>query len=378
MAMLLQVMSTTLILVVQSTDTTSWLSKVPGIKECGADKGCYSLQVAFRIGFATAVLFAFQLVLSLLGRCMANKVLNSFWVFKFFFVIAGAGVCLLIPNGFFTVWGHIAAIILGWFLLVQMLQVIDFAFSWNDLWVTNAAEDRAAGKSGKAWYAGILFFALSALAGAYTWYGILFDKYADFHANRSILGVNVGISTGLGLFSVFSPRGGILPAALVVLYIAWLSWSTVLSGQTDITSDTQLGIGLSLAGVVLIYTSYQAGMPQTASKTNAPAPAAETPAVEGAQPVDAPAQVAAMEAGEKKTEEAPKPEVGSARYIWFINSMHLSAACYLMTLCLSWSGSPTGADSMINYWVHAVAGWVMMALYGWTLVAPLICANRQF
>ena len=380
MAMLLQIMSTALILILQSTDTTSWLSKVPGIKECGADAGCYSLQLAFRIGFTTAVLFAFQFVLSLLGRCMANKALNSFWVFKFVFVIGGSGLCLLIPNGFFTVWGHIAAVILGWFLLVQMVQVIDFGFAWNDLWVTNAAEDKAAGKSGKAWYIGILVFAVAFLAGAYTWYGILFDKYADFNSNRTILGINVGVSTGLGLFSVFSPRGGILPASLVVLYIAWLSWSTIMSGQTLITSNTQLGIGLALAGVVLIYSSYQASMPQVASNVDIPKPAdAPAPAAESSDPASAPAQMSAMEKGENKKEEpAPKPEVGSARYIMFINSMHLSAACYLMTLCLSWSGSPIGADDMVSYWVHAIAGWVTMLLYGWTLVAPLICSSRQF
>jgi hypothetical protein len=389
MAMLLQLFSTALILIIQATDTPDWLSSVPSIKECNTDKNCYSVQIAYRIGFATACIFAFHLVLSLLGKCMANKALNSFWIFKFFFVVAGAALFMLIPNGFFNVWGDIAGIALGWFLVIQMVWIIDFAFGWNDLWVTNAAEDRAAGKSGKGWYIGILVFAAAFLIGAYVIYGIIFKRYGDlYEPNRGVLGVNVGVSTALALVSVFSPRGGILPASLVVLYVAWLSWSTVVSGISNYDSDARMGLGITLAGVILIYSSSQADLPQVASN------GAQNKEIEGTTtsgadtgaggqavtPVEAPSQEAAMEQGNaaKDTSSPAQTKDGSWRVIVLINSMHFSAACYLMTLCLTWSNSTEGGDQSIAYWVQAVSAWVMLTIYAWTLVAPLVCPNRQF
>lgn len=382
--MLLQLFATALILVVQATDTPSWLSKVPGIKECGEDSNCYSVQLAYRIGFATACVFAFHMALSMLGRCMANKALNSFWIFKFFFVVGGAAVFLFIPNGFFSVWGDIAGVALGWFLVIQMVWIIDFAFGWNDLWITNAAEDRAAGKSGKSWYIGILIFAVAFLVGSYTIYGILFSEYSGMNEyNRAVLGINVGVSTALGVLSVFSPRGGILPASLVVLYIAWLSWSTMVSGDTLYTSNARMAIGITVAGVILIYSSSQASMPQVASdveKDQAAAPTVGEDVAAASAPAEAPVQEAAMEQGQaqKKKEEPKAPKDGSWKLIVLINSMHLSAACYLMTLCLTWKHSTEGGDQRIAYWVQAVAAWAMLLVYAWTLVAPLVCTSRQF
>jgi hypothetical protein len=396
MSVLLQITSVILILVIQSTDTPSWLDQVPGIDECGSDKACYALQIGFRIGFATALVFAFHLVFSMLGGCFANKALNSFWVFKFMLLVGGSAVFLLIPNSFFTAWGGVADVILAWFLVIQMVWVIDFAFGWNDLWITNAAEDRSSGKSGTAWFVGLLVFSVLFLAGAYTWYGIMFSDFGDHNSNNTIMGINVGVSTALGVVSVFSPRGGILPASLVILYIAWLSWSTAISGEEDITTDARLGIGMTLAGLLIIYASYKSQLPQIASNSetgkeqsprarsksgNHATDATRAVAVGAHVEVTAPEQEA-MESGQsvRKRESKPdaKPEVGSCRYIFFMNSMHLSAACYLMNLCLTWSNSPNGSEDMIAYWVQAVAAWVMMTLYAWTLLAPLACPNREF
>jgi hypothetical protein len=383
--MVLQMFSVALILIIQSTNTPSWLSKVPGIKECGDDANCYSVQIAYRIGFATACVFAFHLVLSMVGRCMANKALNSFWIFKFFFVVAGAALFMLIPNSFFNVWGGIAGVALGWFLVIQMVWVIDFAFGWNDLWLTNAAEDRVANKSGTAWYVGLVFFAVAFFVGAYVIYGYLVKIYGSMYkANRTILGINIGVSTALALVSVFSPRGGILPASLVVFYISWLSWSTMVSADSNYASNARMIVGLVLAGGILLYSSSKANLPQVASNVDEPK---ETPTTTTDATVAVPAhavaptQEGAMEQGNVEAaapKEQPNKKDGSCRVIVFINSMHLSAACYLMTVCMTWSESTEGGDQSMAYWVQAASAWVMLTLYAWVLVAPMVCSSRQF
>ena len=400
LALLLQVTMVTMILVLQSTDMSSWMGKIPVVKECGTDNACYSLQIAYRLGFATAMVFAFHLVLCLLGKCVGNKAINSFWVFKFVFVMGGSFLLLFIPNSFFTVWGGIADVALSWFLLIQMVWVLDFGYGWNDIWVNNAIEDKAKGLTGRSWYIGLLVFSIIFLIGAYVWYGFLFHDYADMNSNRLILGLNVGISTTLGVLSVFAPRGGILPGSLVILYIAWLSWSTVLSGENMLTTDVKLGVGLALAFLLLAYSSYRAKLPQVTAATEtvkqdqvthvqasnqAEDGVAVAAVVEGA-PVEAtaPAQNNIEEgvpAHAKPVEEKKSTESASSggwRALVFVNSMHLSAACYLMNLCVSWSHSPRGEETMIAYWVQAIASWVMLTLYAWTLIAPAVCKSRQF
>lgn len=383
MAFVFQIVAVSLILIVQSTNMSSWggwLEKIPVINSCGEDYACYARQIAYRIGFAGSCVFAFHLVLSF-GRCCANKVLNSYWVFKFLFLVLGSAAFMFIPNAFFSVWGSIAEIALGWFLLVQMVWVLDFGYSWNDLWLTNARDDKLAGHSGKSWYIGILFFSLAFLAGAYIWFGMSLRSYAGENSNKMILWVNLAVSTVCGVFSLFAPRGGILPASLTILYIAWLSWSICWSGDSTMnTSDARLGTSMALAFVILLYSTIRNDLPQVTSNPETPAIAAAVPQPEpdAELATGAPGQ-ASMEAGTgKKEKKEIKPEEGTWRAIVFLNLMHLSAVSYLMCLCLSWKNSPGGPENMIFYWVQAVAAWTMLVLYAWTLVAPYICTSRQF
>lgn len=373
LAVVLQIMSVSLILIIQSTNTSQWLSKIPGVQECGNDNACYSLQIAYRIGFTTACVSGFHLLLSLLGRCFANKALNSFWVFKFLFVIAGSFLLLMVPNKWFTIWEGFANIALSWFLLIQMVWILNFAYTWNDIWVSNAIEDKSVGRSGAGWYIGLLLFSCLFLGVAYTWYGFLFAELGNEHSNKSILALNVGASTFLGFVSLFCPRGGILPSSVIVLYIAWLSWSTVYSAPGIPPTDTRLIIGLTLAMILLIYSSYQMKLPQVAAGAVKDAVKADTLAI---QHVEAPVQES-MDFGEKPKEQEDS-EVGNWGYITLYNSMHLSAACYLMNLSLSWTNSRIGEQNMIAYWVQAISAWSMLTLYAWTLIAPAICTSRQF
>ena len=389
MALLLQATMVALTIVIQSTDMSSWIGAVPVIKECGDINGCYAQQVAYRFGFTTSCVFAFHLVLCLLGKFFASKALNSFWVFKFIFVIGGTAALMFVPNSWFTIWGSISDVALGWFLLIQMVWVLDFGYGWNDLWIQNANEDKVAGKSGKAWYIGILFFAAAFLTFSYVWYGLMFRDYASFDSNKMILWINLGVSTLFGIGSLLSPRGGILPSALVIMYIAWLSWSTVLSGTESNYSDTRMGVGLGLAFLLLAYSSIRTNLPQVSAEVEKVPDAFEAqvvssdaaPAIVTGTPVDVgvPEQEK-MEAGmSKKHEKESKPkEIGSWKAIVFINSMHLSGACYLMNLCISWKNSPLGEENMISYWIQATAAWVMLGLYGWTLIVPALCTSRQF
>jgi hypothetical protein len=161
-----------------------------------------------------------------------------------------------------------------------------------------------------------------------------------------------------------------------------------------LTSDKKLVVGLSLGFGLLTYASYRTKLPQVSTKVEPtkeeshPTPQASAPVtvvVEEATTTEATSEAPAqerMEAGISRSNKTPEkesnPEKGGWRALLFINSMHMSAACYFMNLCVSWSHSPKGEDNMISYWVQAVASWTMLSLYAWTLIAPAVCKSRQF
>jgi hypothetical protein len=132
-----------------------------------------------------------------------------------------------------------------------------------------------------------------------------------------------------------------------------------------------------LAAVVLLYATFQGDVPQVASNEKKEI-TASSDAVNSLEAAPVQESMRATEATPKTTTENKNEAVGSWKYIFIFNSMHLSAACYLMNLTLSWANSSAGLENRISYWVQAVSAWAMLTLYAWTLIAPLICPTREF
>jgi len=61
------------------------------------------------------------------------------------------------------------------------------------------------------------------------------------------------------------------------------------------------------------------------------------------------------------------------------------AAVYYAMLCTNW-GNPTVFNdttdfyksSTASFWIKLVAQWLSMAIYGFSMVAPIIFPNREF
>ena len=74
--------------------------------------------------------------------------MNRFWPIKYLLVIGGIIGAFFIPEGTFgPTWMYFGMFGGFFFILIQLVMLVDFAYSWADAWVGNY-EDTGS----KKWY----------------------------------------------------------------------------------------------------------------------------------------------------------------------------------------------------------------------------------
>ncbi|KAJ0000251.1 hypothetical protein NQD34_012093 [Periophthalmus magnuspinnatus] len=145
------------------------LRKIPGFCQGGASIPGLENQVncdvivgyksVYRMCFAMTCFFF--LFCAIMIRVRSSKdpragLQNGFWFFKFLILVGITVGAFFIPDGTFnTVWFYFGAVGSFIFILIQLILLIDFAHSWNKIWVENAEEG-----DNKGWYAALLFFTI--------------------------------------------------------------------------------------------------------------------------------------------------------------------------------------------------------------------------
>ena len=73
------------------------------------------------------------------------------------------------------------------------------------------------------------------------------------------------------------------------------------------------------------------------------------------------------------------------RLAWVFHLVMAFAGLYLAMLCTNWgnieainSASGNPELSLASMWVRIASQWLIYALYGWSLIAPRVCPNRDF
>jgi hypothetical protein len=92
------------------------------------------------LGFGAVVRISFSLFLFYLIHAIMTKVWMSFtqknWLFKAILFAVIVILSFLIPDQFYDVYTAIARPLSGMFLLLQIIILIDFAYSWFDWTIT--------------------------------------------------------------------------------------------------------------------------------------------------------------------------------------------------------------------------------------------------
>merc|ERR1712137_92805 len=369
------------------------LRYIPYIGEYCYEGTCGAFSV-YRITFA---LFLFHLILSifLIGVRNAKDIRAQFndgwWPLKLPALLMLLVGVFFIPNIFFTYYAWVAIIGAGLFILIQLIILVDFAYSWSESWVSQWQGDgvEEEGENRSYLYALIsITVLLYIIAGGFDVFMYSLFCTGDCWWNSIIVTVVLLMCLFLSICSIhpriqeFNPRAGLLQAAIFTVYCTYYTYSAILSEpscgdlpfswaeNSSTTSDwLSLIFGALFTVISVVYASVRVG---TAEFT-------ESQSIE---------DKSLLTEEEQKDEDIDAEENEVEEGAFYSYSMfHLAfalGAMYVGMLLTNWSVITGESDSP-----ETDSGWVSVAvklfscvfagcLYTWTVFAPAILPDRDW
>jgi len=360
---------------------------------CDTQK-CVGFGAVYRLSFSLFIFFFFHALALYSTSC--QKIDQGFWLPKIFCLFVIVILAYLIPDDFYDVYTHIARVIGGIFLLLQIIILIDFAYAWNEDW--NSDE--------KNWkfaiiFVSILFFAASVvlLVFMFIWFGgsscglekffIAFTMILTF--TYTIISITVAVP------------GGLLPPAIMSLYSHYICFSALSSDPSstcnpfDSTDTTQLIIGLLIAAASTTYAAYNLATSNSLFGDPEEEPAADVENAKAVTPAEAPKvepmkddkakkDDKAVEKADAAEEEEPEP-LGAVQAMRNAKFHFIMAAgsMYMAMILTNWSSRQEAENDTKSYdvgaetmWIKIVSQWLTCLLYIWSLVGPLLLKDRDF
>ncbi|XP_027801143.3 serine incorporator 3 [Marmota flaviventris] len=408
------------------------LKKIPGFCEGGfkisvadikADKDCDVLvgfKAVYRINFALAIFFFAFFLLMLKVKTSKDPraaVHNGFWFFKIAAIVGIMVGSFYIPGGSFTsVWFVVGMVGAAFFILIQLVLLVDFAHSWNESWVSRMEEGNP-----RVWYAALLsvttfFYVMSIIVVGlfYTYY----TKPDGCTENKFFISINLILCIVVSIISIHpkiqehQPRSGLLQSSVITLYTLYLTWSamtnepdrscnpTLLSIITHIASPTMTPanstvivptsappskkghfvdaenlLGLAVFVFCLLYSSIRTSSNSQVNKLT----------LSGSDSVilgDTNASGANDEEDGQPRRAVDNEKEGVQYSYSFFHLMLCLASLYIMMTLTGWYSPDAMFQNVTSkwpaVWVKITSSWVCLLLYVWTLVAPLVLTSRDF
>ncbi|NXF88972.1 SERC3 protein, partial [Eubucco bourcierii] len=426
----LLLLSTALACIMLAPGMEEQLKKIPGFCEEGLHAripyvdGFVSCDVfvgyraVYRISFAMAVFFFLFSLLMIAVKTSSEPraaVHNGFWFFKIAAIVALMVGAFYIPEGPFTrAWFVIGIFGAAFFILIQLVLLVDFAHSWNESWVERMEEGNA-----KCWYAALLsctglFYALSLVF--LVLFCVFYTKPDGCTENKIFISINVILCIAVSIVSVLpkvqehQPRSGLLQSSVITLYTMYLTWAamsneperscnpsllniitqiatptTVPENTTVVPAtpappkslqwwDAQSVVGLVIFVFCLLYSSIRSSSHSQVSKLT-------LSGSDSAMLEDTAALGSAAEEGDVR--RVTDNERDGVQYSYtFFHFMLFLASLYIMMTLTNWYSPDADFKTMTSkwpaVWVKITSSWVCLLLYLWTLVAPLVLTNRDF
>jgi len=66
---------------------------------------------------------------------------DGWWIVKFIVWLCFTVIAFVIPNGFYQYYGYFAFIGAAFFIVFQLLLLVDMAYTWTEAWVRNYEEN---------------------------------------------------------------------------------------------------------------------------------------------------------------------------------------------------------------------------------------------
>lgn len=307
---------------------------------------------------------------------------------------------MFIPNYVFYVYAWISVFGAGIFVLIQLVLLIEFAYEWNESWVAKWHGDTM--EENKKWFVLLMTASIVLFVGGLTLTVLLYVFYTGgslgqlntfFITFNMLLCIIVCVCSILPKVQEFNPRSGLLQGAVISLYATYLVWSAISSEPSVTSTQTQTMtpaqqattiIGSLLVFVAVVYSATRAGSSADELKGRVHTSGSlDSPTGESGTPLLSVKRDEEAGRASDDSEDSDAPVDVEYNYTFF----HLSfvmGAMYIGMLMTNWSviggdGSTLNIDSgMASVWVKIATGWIAILLYGWTIFAPKILADRDF
>eukprot|EP00929_Paragymnodinium_shiwhaense_P013029 TRINITY_DN120891_c0_g1_i1.p1 TRINITY_DN120891_c0_g1~~TRINITY_DN120891_c0_g1_i1.p1 ORF type:complete len:438 (-),score=78.70 TRINITY_DN120891_c0_g1_i1:563-1876(-) len=332
---------------------------------------CWGSQVAYRLEASALLVFAVLLAACFAGAGKAAA--QNYPCGKFIAVIVATCGFLLLPNEGFVILGHYSSLLAALFLVMFTVFFIDFAYTWNDIWYGHAlsAQRKRDERGYSAWLAAVTLSALAAFALGVAGFVYVY-KATSLQALHAVVIAAVVLSVLCLLLSIteWCAHGSLLTSCAVVAYIAWLCYEALICLPPEAqgaalghehpgpvvkefveTDPDWQGLGICVAFVAALGVS-------------ASSDAATSPSSGGTAGSLLRADAEAAGGGEDS------PGIDTTLFAKHCIA-HTLVPLYIMAKLVPWV-------SWLSFGVKEVVVVVSIMLYAWTLVAPLVLADREF
>jgi hypothetical protein len=295
----------------------------------------------------------------------------------------------MMPGEVFDGFRWVSLIVAGFFIVMQIIILIDFAYSWNEDWLSDE----------KDWKPAVLVVSIAGYVLALVAMILLIVLYANgpgCSLEQAFIGITVGLTVLFTLISITErcEHGAILPSAVCTVYCYWVLYAALSENPSGCNSsrgksDFQIIMGFVIAALSVAYAAFNASANAQALTLEAKEKAKDDELLEpekGEAPLKYAPDTEVVE-GDKPNSRtssiASEGEIEEARYQngYRFQLIMASAACYACMLLTDWGEATSAKKSnpgMTSVWIQIVSQWVAALLYTWSLVAPYVLTGRQF
>eukprot|EP01119_Soliformovum_irregulare_P017847 TRINITY_DN5364_c0_g1_i1.p1 TRINITY_DN5364_c0_g1~~TRINITY_DN5364_c0_g1_i1.p1 ORF type:complete len:305 (+),score=42.71 TRINITY_DN5364_c0_g1_i1:285-1199(+) len=290
------------------------------------------------------------------GGIFRSRFQDGLWLIKIPVILIILTISLFLPNKFFYIYSFVALVGGIFFIFIQVVLLVDFAYELNENWVE------------KEWYRLIVILSAAiyivSLAGIIAMFVLFRCALHVFFISFTL--ISSVIYTYLSLREDLN-RGSLLTSAVLTGYCTYLCFSAIEGSVTSSqcnpfyhADSNQSPTWLLIVGITIAIASVTWNTTTSAS-------------TKGFFDLQTKSEDETLLLSQKRS---------SKRYN--VTFFHLSFACgsmYMAMLFTSWNNADqsqridVGPASM---WIKITSQWLCILFYFWSLIAPLICRSRDW
>ncbi|XP_068662556.1 uncharacterized protein [Aristolochia californica] len=336
--------------------------KVPSLLQwlryCGKEgRDCFHTVGVLRVSFGCFIFFSFMFVSTFRASKLyeaCNRWHSGWWTTKTIMLIISVAVPFFIPLRIIQIYGEVARIGAGIFLLLQLISVIQFITWWNNYWMPDT-------KLKQSCSLGLLMstiFYIASLCGIVMMYS-LYAPSQSCSLNIFFITWTIILLVVMMLVSLHSKvNRGLLSSGIMGAYLVFLCWSAIRSEpaiercspqrKTSENDNWTTILGFLVAVCAIVIATFSTGIDSQSFQFRK----------DGAQSED----------------DIPY----NYGFFHFAFSM---GAMYFAMLFINWDIHNSTRKWSIDVgwastWVKIVNEWFAATIYLWTLISPALRRNK--